>query len=299
MKLFITGATGFIGSHLSKKLLADGHELCFTRLSHEANPFEGDKRVNSYLLNNGNDIYGLIEFLKTNQIEGIIHLASFVQSGNHESDDIEKLIDTNLKFSTVVLEAAFQAGVKWFINTGTYWQHYNNANYSPVNLYAATKQAFMDIARYYWETNKINFFTIMLFDTYGPNDTRPKIFNLWERIADSGETLDMSPGEQLIDISYVDDIVSAFSMLSLHLQNQHPEVKNGDVFTVKANKRFTLKELASIFEETTKSKLNINWGGREYREREVMIPWESGILVPGWEPQVSIEQGIGNIVNSI
>ncbi|SHG28668.1 Nucleoside-diphosphate-sugar epimerase [Flavobacterium fluvii] len=297
-KILLTGATGFIGSNLSKKLLTDGHKLCFTLMLHETNPFENDKRVKSYLLNN-DGIYSLIEFIKRNQIDGVIHLASFVQSANHVPDDIEKLIDTNLKFSTLVLEAAVQAEVKWFINTGTYWQHYNNANYSPVNLYAATKQAFMDIARYYWETNKINFCTIMLFDTYGPNDSRPKIFNLWERIARTDETLDMSQGEQLIDISHVDDIVSAFSILSLHLQNRHTEVKNGDVFAVKANKRYTLKELAVIFEETTKSKLKINWGGRQYREREVMTPWISSVVVPGWVSKISIEQGIKQLMCSL
>jgi CDP-paratose synthetase len=296
MKLFITGATGFIGSNLSKKILADGNELFFTLLPNEANPFEGDERVKSYLLNN-NNIYSLIDFLKSNQIEGIIHLASFIQSGNHNSDDIEKLIDTNLKFSALVLEAAVKAGVKWFINTGTYWQHYNNADYSPVNLYAATKQAFMTIGKYYWETNKINFNTIMLFDTYGPNDTRPKIFNLWKLIAQSGETINMSPGEQLIDISHVDDIVSAFYMLSVHLQNLHHDVKNGDVFVVKAKKRYTLKQLAFIFEVTNKSKLNINWGGNKYREREVMIPWESDKVVPGWEPQIDIQQGINQLTS--
>jgi len=290
-KILITGGTGFIGSHLSEKLLAEGHELCLTLLSHETNPFEGNELVQPYVLNN-DGIQPLIAFLKNNQVEGVIHLASFVQSGNHVPDDIEKVIDTNIKFSTVVLEASVQAGVKWFINTGTYWQHYNNATYSPVNLYAATKQAFIDIARYYWETNKINFCTLMLYDTYGSNDTRPKIFNLWERIARTGETLDMSPGEQLIDISHVDDIVSAFALLATHLQHAHPEVQDGAVFEVKAKKRHSLKELASIFEEATNSKLNITWGGREYREREVMMPWESGIVVPGWEPQIGINQGI-------
>jgi CDP-paratose synthetase len=295
-KILITGATGFIGSHLSKKLLADGHELCLTLLVHEKNPFEGDHRVQSYVLNNAG-VEPFITFFKSSKIEGVIHLASFVQSGNHDLGDVEKLIDTNIKFSTLVLEASVQAGVKWFINTGTYWQHYDNATYSPVNLYAATKQAFMDIARYYWETNKINFSTLKLYDTYGPNDTRPKIFNLWERIAHSRETLDMSLGEQLIDISHVSDIVNAFALLSSHLENLHPEVKNGAVFEVKAKSRYTLKQLAAIFEETTNTKLNINWGGREYREREVMMPWESGAVVPGWEPLIPINEGIKSLFN--
>jgi hypothetical protein len=38
--------------------------------------------------------------------------------------------------------------------------------------------------------------------------------------------------------------------------------------------------------------LNINFGGRPYREREVMIPWQNGKVVPGWKPYVSLEAGL-------
>ena len=290
MKVLITGATGFIGKHLIDRLFNDGHEIFITLLPHENNPFDITETTGFVL--DGDYMQNLKTFMSENTIDGIIHLASFVQSGDHNSEEVPRLIDTNVKFSVLILESAVYAKVKWFINTGTYWQHYNNKDYSPVNLYAATKQAFMDIARFYWETEKINFCTIKLFDTYGPNDTRPKIFNLWDGIARSGETLDMSSGEQLIDISHVDDIISAFELLAKHLQNQHPDVKNGDVFAVKANKRYTLKQLATIYEVASNTKLNINWGARQYRDREVMIPWIDGVIVPGWKPKFDIEAGI-------
>jgi hypothetical protein len=38
-------------------------------------------------------------------------------------------------------------------------------------------------------------------------------------------------------------------------------------------------------------KLNIEWGGRPYRDREVMVPWK-GIPVPGWKAKVNVEEGI-------
>ena len=292
MRILITGATGFIGSHLVKQLLTDNHTIFCTLLKEEINPF-GEDNVKSIVFSD-HSFDENVDFLKGNNIEGIIHLASFVQSGEHKSSDIEGLIDTNIKFSTLIRETSVQAKVKWFINTGTYWQNYNNQDYSPVNLYAATKEAFMDIAKYYIETNQIQFVTIKLFDTYGSNDSRPKIFNLWERIAKSGEMLEMSPVEQLIDISYIDDIVSAFTLLATHLHNNNPEVPNGAVYAVKAEKRYTLKELAFIYEEATCTKLNINWGARGYREREVMIPWTDGVIVPDWKPRISIEVGIRN-----
>lgn len=275
MNIFITGATGFVGKHLVNKLFASGHNLYCTLLANESNPFDKDQISNVFVLANDN-VNGLTHFFQSNNIDGIIHLASYVQSANHIPDDIDKLADINIKFSLQVLEAASNAKVKWFINTGTYWQHFDNAEYSPVNLYAATKQAFMDLSKFYWETNRIFFCTIKLFDTYGPGDTRPKIFNLWERIAKSGETLDMSGGEQIIDISHVDSVVDAFAQLAIHVHNNNPKLNNGDVFALKAAKRYSLKQLAAKYETDHGVTLNINWGARPYREREVMMPWNGG-----------------------
>lgn len=291
MKIFITGATGFIGKHLVKKLVEEDHQITINLFGEEQSPF--DDRVFTYKLNETN-IQKDTDYLTNESFDGIIHLASLYLT-IHKPEDATRLIDSNVRFSTYILECASQAKVKWFINTGTFWQNYNNAKYSPVNLYAATKQAFESIAQYYIETNQIKFCTLRLCDTYGPNDTRPKIFNLWNRIAKSGETLDMSPGEQLIDITYIDDIVDVFALLANHLQIDHPEIPNGAVYAVIAEKRYTLKELAAIFKETTGNKLNINWGEKPYREREVMIPWEKGVVVPGWKPKISLKDGIRKI----
>jgi len=288
MKIFVTGATGFIGKHLIKKIISEGNKVTINLYRKEISPFA--EQVLTYQLNE-NNIENDIEFFKKEQFDGIIHLASLYLT-THQPHQAIKLIDSNVRFSTYILECAAKAKTKWFINTGTFWQHYQNKNYSPVNLYAASKQAFESIAQYYWETDQITFCTLKLSDTYGPNDTRPKIFNLWERIAQTGETLDMSPGKQIIDISHVEDIVSAFYLLALHLQNSNSEVKNGDSFAVKAEKRYTLRKLATIFEKVTGKKLNINWGGRPYRSREVLKPWTNGCIVPNWKPNITIEYGI-------
>ncbi len=63
-------------------------------------------------------------------------------------------------------------------------------------------------------------------------------------------------------------------------------MKNGDLFAVKATERHTLKQLATLYEQATCTKLNIAWGARPYRNREVMTPWENGVVVPGWDPKM-------------
>ncbi|MGE0088163.1 MAG: NAD-dependent epimerase/dehydratase family protein [Bacteroidales bacterium] len=288
MKIFVTGATGFIGKHLVRKLVSEGCKVTINLYGAEQSPF--DDIVSIHRLSEEN-INQDIDYLKKEVFDGVIHLASLYLT-THSPEQVTDLINTNVRFGTYVLECASQAKIKWFINTGTFWQYYEDKDYSPVNLYAATKQAFEGIAQYYIETNQIRFCTLKLSDSFGPEDTRPKIFNLWHRISKTGESIDMSPGNQLIDISYIDNIVSAFYLLTKHLEGADPQIKNGDVFAVKANKRYSLNELSLIFETITGKKLNINWGARPYRIREVFTPWTKGKCVPDWSPTISIEEGI-------
>lgn len=187
--------------------------------------------------------------------------------------------------------AAVDADVKWFLNAGTIWQNYisDSENYCPVNLYAATKQAFIDIAKYYTEISDLRFCTLKLCDTYGPNDTRRKIVALLRYIADTGEALDMSSGEQYIDLVYIDDVINAFSMLMAML-DMEDNVK--DEYFISSKTCIKLKELAMIYEKLVGKKININWGKKKYRQREVMIPWKAGCLLPNWIPMINIEKGL-------
>ena len=82
-------------------------------------------------------------------MEGIIHLASLYLA-SHRPDQVADLVNANILLGTSLLEAAKLAGVRWFLNTGTIWQNYQSPEcsdeYHPVNLYAATKQAFITMA---------------------------------------------------------------------------------------------------------------------------------------------------------
>jgi len=289
-RILITGATGFIGNNLAIALKTDGHDVFYTSLLGEQRlEFINGKR---YEIQGTIDVFSLSEFLLENKIIGVVHCASFVQPNQHAPSDVSSLINSNILFGSIVLESAVQSGVKWFVNTGTYWQHYNEKKYSPVNFYAATKQAFEDIAKYYIELGLIKFVTVKLFDTYGPGDKRKKIFNIWKDYAESGELLEMSPGEQLIDISYIDDITNAYSILVNKLNNDSSAINNGDCYYVKAAERYNLQQLSKIFEEVSGKKLRINWGHREYKKREVMVPFNKGTVIPGWKPKISIEDGL-------
>ena len=284
MNILVTGATGFIGTNLTKELRKQ-HNLFIL------GQFEGDpEKLNlpGYIMTD--DIDALTKYIKSNNIEGIIHLASLYLTV-HTPEQVKDLVSSNVFFGTAVLEAASLSGcVKWFLNTGSIWQNYNTkgTEYNPVNLYAATKQAFIDMAKYYTDVFGIRFCTLKLCDTYGPNDTRRKIFKLFKDYSESGEVLKMSPGEQLIDILYITDIVAGFMQL-VNLLSSTIELK--DEYVLSSGKQIPLKELASLFIDVSGRKLNIEWGGLPYRKREVMVPWK-GEIIPGWSANIGVKDGI-------
>lgn len=284
MKILVTGATGFIGTNLTRELRKK-HELYIL------GQFEGDpEKLGLPGIVMTDDIQRLADYIKTNEIEGIIHLASLYLTV-HTPEQVKDLVSSNVYFGTAVLEAASLAGcVKWFLNTGSIWQNYNTKGneYNPVNLYAATKQAFIDMARYYSDVFGIRFCTLKLCDTYGPNDTRKKLFKLFKDYSESGEVLKMSPGEQKIDLIYITDIIAGFTQLA-ELLSDNTELDEEYVLT--SGRQIPLKELAQLFCDVSGRKLNIEWGGRPYRDREVMEPWK-GVPVPGWYAQVHVETGI-------
>ena len=287
MNILITGATGFIGKALVSRLLKEGNNLFFT--TRESKP---DHQSINLAQSTHQEV---ISFFIKHQIDGIIHLASLVLV-THSPNDIKNLIDSNIAFPTQLLEAAKETKVKWFINTGTFWQHYNNEEYNPVNLYAATKQAFEDVLKYYSETSTIQFLTLEISDTFGPEDTRSKIFNLWLKAKNSNEELNMSPGNQMIDILYIDDVVDAFKCAINRLQNS---INKLEKFSITSQKPLSLREASTIFESVFKSELKINWGKLPYREREVMQTWNKGQNLPDWSPKKSFAQGCEEIFKLI
>lgn len=288
MKILVTGATGFIGQNLVKLLVEKNFDTCcIVRVN--SNTSQIDSRAKTFQYDENID--SLINYFNKENFDGIVHLASLFLA-SHTPKDISKLISSNIQFGTELLEASKSSNIKWFINTGTFWQHFQNEDYNPVNLYAATKEAFEAISKYYTETSNLIFTTIKLNDTFGPNDTRNKVFNLWNKIAKSGETLEMSAGEQIIEISYIQDVIGAYEILINHLNSENAEEYNNKTYTVTSNERMSLKDLSKVFEDATTCKLNIKWGGREYREREVMIPWNQGKVVPTWVQRSSFKEAI-------
>ncbi|HZX25681.1 MAG TPA: NAD(P)-dependent oxidoreductase [Telluria sp.] len=286
-RLLVTGASGFVGAALARRLVELGHEVHLVLRPESAAPALGPS---VQLHRHDGSTAGLADIVRTAAPDAVFHLASLFLAA-HTPADVERLVTSNVLFSTQLAEAMAGADVRLLVNTGTSWQHYEDAQYDPVNLYAATKQAFDAILRYYSAAAGLRVATLKLFDTYGPGDPRPKLLHLLKKTALSGAALAMSPGEQLIDIVHIDDVVAAFVLAWERLRDGAQAEAMAD-YAVSSGAPLPLRELAALYARVTGLPLNIEWGGRAYRNREVMRPWTQGRPLPGWAPQVPLEEGI-------
>jgi|GEM_PF-77423 nucleoside-diphosphate-sugar epimerase/GT2 family glycosyltransferase len=290
-RVLITGGAGFIGSHLVRACLREGWQVAVLY-----QPENGIAQIQEVLSQiDAYPVIGksgeVIEIFRKFRPELVFHLASVFIS-DHKTEDVPTLIDANVAFGAQILESMAQHKTPYLINTGTSWQHFEDDEYNPVNLYAATKQAFEDILQYYVEATPLKAITLKLYDTYGPADPRPKLFNLLERTAQEKTQLKMSPGEQLIDIVYIDDVVDAFIAAAKRLFEG--KVDRHEIYAISSGRPIQLRDLVNIYKAITGYELDLIWGGRPYRGREVMVPWTGGKHLPDWSPKISLEQGIKN-----
>ncbi len=294
MKILITGSTGYTGFCLSKFWSNKGYEI-----HHIVRPQSNIKNLQKnhpqkHIHTHSGKQTTINNIIAQVEPDIVVHLASLIIR-QHKSQDVEKLINSNIIFGSQLLEAMAHNNIKKFINTGTIWQCANSQKYNPLNLYAATKQAFEDIIDYYVQHQNINAVTLRLSDTYGRNDPRPKIFNLLLDLGKSGASLDMTAGEQLLSLVHIDDVISAYNCTLKEISKSAKKTMHKK-YLIAAKQTISLRELVSLFQEIQGVDININWGKVPYDGLQMMEEWKTLPSPPAWHPAISIEQGIKELI---
>nr|WP_321453627.1 NAD(P)-dependent oxidoreductase [uncultured Carboxylicivirga sp.] len=296
MNFLLTGATGYIGYNICKKLLQNGHNV--TILVRQSSNY---KKLKELKFDNLSiyvhlDVFTLKQILINNDINVVIHMAAKVIN-NHKSRDITDLVLSNILLGTELLEAMKVTGVKNFINTSTFWQHFKDENYNPVNLYAATKEGFEKIIEYYSNSGFINCINLELFDIYGPNDEREKIINIIVNAKDNTE-IAMTEGKQDIDLIYIDDVVDAYlCAIKLLANNKSSGIYRK--FMVGSGKPLILRQVINELVSKLNSNVSIKWGEKPYKSREVMRISYNNDKIPNWNPKVDLNEGFTRVIRNI
>lgn len=281
MTVVVSGGTGFIGRHLVRRLAESGEAVHVL-----ARP---DSRTGSLppniALHRIADPIELGDLLQQLGPTTCFHLATRY---SHEAGpaDIPALLAANVGFATMFADAAARSGCAAFVNVGTASQLNVRGAYMPTSLYAATKQAFEDMLVYFDRRAGLPCGTVLLFDTYGPDDTRNKLLMQLIAAAKNGTEIALSPGEQEIDLLHVDDAVTGLiaAAQALHNGAAHPAH-----YVLSSGRPLTIRALADLIMANGGQGLHAQWGARPYRDGEVMQTWKGGPPPPGWRPQQRLE----------
>ncbi len=292
----VTGGSGYIGSRLVERLIADGWRVhVILRPSSSLNLLGSCVNKLAIHLHDGS-MGGMLNIVAATKPDVVFHLAAMA-TADHRPEVVDQMVLSNVLYSTQLVEGMIRNGARKLVNTETFWQYREGSDdYDPVCLYAATKQAFHDILHYYVNTGAVQAISLVLFDTYGPRDPRNKLFNILKQAAHETGSIDMTPGEQIVDMTHVDDVVEAYIRAADMLLTD--SITKLDTYAVTSGRRMKLKELVDLAIRETGVSIHPNWGGRAYRTNEVMVPW-LGKPLPGWRPKIDLATGVREIFNEL
>lgn len=287
-RVLLTGITGYIGSNLARRLLPDCEVYGLVRepLNLE---YLGDIQEKIRFLFYDGTYESVTAAMAASCPDLVYHLATYY-TGSHQAELLPKLLDSNIVYGSYLLEAMWEHQISGLIYASTVMAHYQNKEYCPLNLYAATKQAFSDLLAYYADAGFLRAVTLVLSDTYGPGDRRPKILNRIKKAVQTGTKLALSDGEQDYDVIYIDDVVRAFCQAGEQLL-ERPEWKN-KTFQVRSTSALTLRQTVEKMIAVNQLSWEPDWGQRPPADREIRRAVRLYPTLPGWRPEVFLEDGL-------
>ena len=224
--ILVTGASGFIGKNFLKKF--NKNFLIFAllkeRVKEKKKKLIKGKNIKYIFFKNKNQIKKLIKDIEINYF---VNLATYYTKENEEKD-INKLIDSNIQFPTIILNSINKNRLKKILTIGTMAEHSKNHYYRPVNLYAASKKAFEQLLYFYKvKYPKIYFYNLKFYETYHKDDHRPKFVPLLINSYKNNKKIILNSSNLKLNFLHVDDVNNAIKILLTK------NIKNGDYQKIK------------------------------------------------------------------
>jgi len=300
MKILLTGATGFIGSHVLRRGLSENYEIIITKRS--TSNITRIKDVLDKIKYYDVDTVPLSKIFDENKIDLVIHCATNYKK-NHNYEDIPSLIEDNITFPSQILEQMQIHNVKYFINTGSFFEYALSTSSDsprkkinemqkkePYDFYAATKSGFSEILKWYSKNCGIKVIELRLFSAYGPGDNE-KLFNFLIKNFINQKKFEMCPCEQQWNWTFVEDIADAYICSIKYITNMKSDY---ECFNIGNEKTASIKELIKIIEKIS-GKNNLVSYTKPYVEKEIFYVNCNSKKAQkefGWKAKYNVKKGI-------
>lgn len=301
--ILVTGADGFIGSHLTEALVRSGFEVRAFVYYNSFNSWgwlekcaEDVKGKFEVLAGDIRDPHGIKEAMKG--CDAVLHLAALIAIPfSYSSPD--SYIDTNIKGTLNVLQAARELGIKRVIHTSTS-EVYGTAQFVPIteehplqgqSPYSASKIGADQLAYSFYSSFQLPVVTVRPFNTYGPRQSaRAVIPTIITQIAKGKRIIKLGAIAPTRDFSYVQDTVSGF------IAALTSEGGLGQVVNLGSNFEISIGDTAHLIAESMDTAIEIVSDEIRIRPEnsEVERLWASNTKAKeifGWEPTYSGRDG--------
>ena len=286
--ILLTGATGFLGSHLLESFISKKFNVIILKRS-TSSTLRISHLFNKISFYDVDLLSSLDNIFVQNKVDIIVHTACSYARNN---ENLIEIINTNLLFGINLMELAIKFKVKTFINTGSLLPR-------DVNSYSLSKAQLSDWLKI--SSSKIQVINLKIEHMYGPKDDNKKFLPwLIDQMLNGTEKINLTSGIQKRDFIYIDDVVAAYNLII----NKSEKLENWNEFDIGTGSFVSVKDFVVQIAKELENKHNIkiiprlNFGIINYRESDIMIPElnNSRLLNLGWVPKISLKEGIKKVL---
>jgi dolichol-phosphate mannosyltransferase len=299
-RTLVTGASGFVGANLTRRLLADGHEVhLLLRPGFQSWRVSGIReqvRIHEIDLLDADALERVVASVRP---EWVFHLAA--HGAYSWQDDFPQILATNLHATIHLVQACLKTGVEAFIHAGSSSEYglkdhapAESEGLEPNSHYAVAKAAAALYCQFVARRDGAPISTLRLYSAYGPYEDPQRLVPMLVRRGLAGEFPPLVAPETARDYVYVDDIVEAFILAAIRARN-HP----GAIYNIGSGMQTQLGEVVEVVRRVLRIASEPEWSSMPQRR------WDTSVWVAdpqhaadqlGWKAAVSFEEGFRRTV---
>jgi nucleoside-diphosphate-sugar epimerase len=297
-RILVTGAAGFLGSHLVPRLIDLGAKVSALDLAGarcwgliERSGISAAVRADVRTLADG------VHDRVLGPLDTIIHLAAVGLLG--DVPDARELLTNNVEGTLAVLLAAQRSRAR-LVYCGSCFEYGAGARWTedalpaPTSEYGAAKAAGWLIAQAFARRTGVELVSLRPFTMYGPMETPGRLVPSVVTHALAGRSIDLTPGDQARDFLYVEDAANAFVAAA------STDAAVGGTFNVCTGNAATVRDVVQRVLRRTGSASKARFGALSYRSTELRVlsgdPSHAEEVL-GWRARVSLEEGLGRTMD--